>query len=1342
MKRRILYFLSFAGLFFMLGFFWSYHRPQIKRWVLVQLEKQSTQHSPVRVWAEDAEISLFPPRLELKGIRYLPREPQLAAVLAPGEIESVQVQLSIGSLLRGQLRVSQMRVVAPQAKLVIKDDLTAVSSKPKQKVHLEVLEQAARIPIEDIVVERASVMIGLNAQKVAVRIEDLNVNIASRYRSLFAQIETPQIFIKEIGKPEGVPLEVETRFLLESDELNMTALKIRKGKSYIVAAGQVKGPVEDLEFKEADVKLRVSAFLPELQSLMKVVRPQIQLPHMEGRTNLDLAVRLLPHQLDPKIQVRLGAKDVVIDKYVVGDVSGEGMTDSKTLNAPKVTIQNSAGKLVVHDLQLGFGEKITIQGKSNIVNVELRQILSHLNVKRVPIHLDINGELPCSGEIRPKLEIQCKGSLTGDNLVVTSDLAGKDTIVALKKFAATGELKVDMEKVVYKTAIQLGTSVGSSEGSIAYDKGFNISYDTPKLEFGDVKNLANLKFEGAAKISGSTEGDSSRATINMDVAAQNFWFEDYFFGNFSSSVGYKTGVLAFRKTRGNIRNSRYDGSVQIDFPKSELSVALQTPYVEIEDITFLLSRVLPVPIHLSGTGTTEIRAQGPMQLNKMTYQVKGNFYRGDIADENFDEVRLNLTTQKGFAQIQQATLVKGASIVTASGTMDPNWKLDINVTGRGLHLEQLETVERLGINATGLLDFAMKLTGNLPRPETEIEGQLRKMVANDLAMEDSNFRMKFKKDRMEGRGNFLGQTVVAHTIWPFDDKSPFELQMKATKWDFAHLFSLASEASRQKDFETSLTGEVNLNSPQGGFWHSSGKFEIKDFFIRHGSVAIRNPSPLILSMQNGLMRTDFFKLIGDGSALNLETLSPSRGQLDMRLNGHVDLNLLNVVAPFLSDLRGQMNVSLTAKGSVDDPTIQGSGLIDRGFVRPRDFPHTFEDIHADLLLTKRTLNISSLRGVLGGGKISGEGRIGFQTLGNVPVDITGQFENVSLNIPEGFHSRNHGRLHVYGTNFPYTLAIETQVDMGEVTREFSSAPTLTKQVQPSNFLPKYLDRQAFEPFNLDLDINLKTPAVVRNSTANVGVMGQIHIVGPPKQAKITGRLQAQKGGKVFFNDTPFDLITGNVEYRGDPADNPLLYGQGRARVTENSPDNRPQTYDIDLIVQGRPKNQKDLKINLSSQPALSQQQIVSLLALGMTMSTTPTVQRTTDQQNSALATQGSVQLGTALLKKPIGNEIKSKLGVDMQISSAYNQADQTTVPKVTFSKQWTPKFIGSASRTIDKNPVNLIKLEYKMDKNLSLIGSWQGQSSDTSGTITLQQPQIDRTPSILGLDLEYKIEFK
>ena len=170
------------------------------------------------------------------------------------------------------------------------------------------------------------------------------------------------------------------------------------------------------------------------------------------------------------------------------------------------------------------------------------------------------------------------------------------------------------------------------------------------------------------------------------------------------------------------------------------------------------------------------------------------------------------------------------------------------------------------------------------------------------------------------------------------------------------------------------------------------------------------------------------------------------------------------------------------------------------------------------------------------------------------------------------------------------------------------------------------------------------------------------------------------------------------------------------------------TYDINLILQGTASNPN---FKLSSTPPLEENEIVSLLALGVTPS-----QLDERVDPSEQATQTSYQLGTALLSSPLGKEIKNRFGVDVQISSGFDEVDKKSVPTVTVKKQITDDLSAQASRTIEQIPKNNVKMKYNINQNLSIIGLWDSSEAN------LAEPERDTTSDTIGVDLEYKIRFK
>lgn len=87
MKRRTwLRFLLLSGFSFLLGFSYNYHLPKIESFLLVEVERLSAQHSPVRIFARKLNFHLLPLGIVLEDVRVL-AQPPLSKYIAPARLK-------------------------------------------------------------------------------------------------------------------------------------------------------------------------------------------------------------------------------------------------------------------------------------------------------------------------------------------------------------------------------------------------------------------------------------------------------------------------------------------------------------------------------------------------------------------------------------------------------------------------------------------------------------------------------------------------------------------------------------------------------------------------------------------------------------------------------------------------------------------------------------------------------------------------------------------------------------------------------------------------------------------------------------------------------------------------------------------------------------------------------------------------------------------------------------------------------------------------------------------------------------------------------------------------------
>lgn len=1312
-----------AAFSFLLGFSYNYHLPKIESFLLVEIERLTAERAPVRIFAKKLHFHLLPLGVVMEDVNILAKPP-LNKYLAPAHLKEAGARLAIFPLLRGEVRLGQIFVRDSEINIFLKQDLfERKTGGPPPKFDFE---QIYRLPVDEILLERVQIQGRLDPQNVVFRVAELNLLVENRYQSLFVETEAARVLVKPSGPVDPLNVQLELRALLEANEAQISAFKLKANDSFVVASGRFNGDLAAGKLDNGAFDARAKMDLADLNTWENIFFLKSRLPFLQGHADVDLGLELREGR-GYKVAMDLGTRDVKIDKYVIGKVAGRLASDLKTVTSDRLDFENSAGRAHVSKLKLQLEPKPSFSGIAEADGLELRQFLENIHVKGVPVTLPIKGMADCEGTLLDPLEIKCAAKMTSARLHVFNDGPKKSTIVEAHDLAAKGDVKVTKEEVTYKGELNAGkNSHAVSDGVINYETGFKINYDADSVDFADVKNLVNLKFEGTGKILGSTTGTAKWATINMNVEAKDFWLEDYPLGSLTTRMAYKAGTMTFDQAQGQYGVSRYNGAVALDLRNDRIKLDLQIPFADLKDIQSMFQRKVQLPFTTQGTGMGQVHAEGPFAFRLMSYQMRSSFYRGDVAGETFDEFVFNVKSTDGNVQSERVHVTKSSGVAELKGKINPQGEIDAVVVGRQLRLEQSENVVNLGFDLQGMADITMLIRGQLPRPRIELNGRLSRVVLADRPTEDSVFKLNFLTDRLEGSGQFLGSTILTDFVYPYVETAPFSLNIKTRKWDFTNVFSLVSKSARQLDFATSLTSDISLKSDKGGFWKSSGKVKVDELMLRKGGKQMASEKPMFISMTDGVMNSNNFAITSGDSYLKLDLVDTTREKMNASLNGKMDLALLGLFTPFISDLRGNMSVSMDFKGTSLKPVMSGSAYVERGYVKFAEFTHPFSNIRADLLFNDNQVLLNTVRADLGGGRLNGEGKIAFNGATR-PIDVKGSFNDVKINVPDGYHTRGSGKVDIHGDNFPYVMAIDYAVSGGDILAEFAPSDS-ESTVKASAYLPKFNGQDIFHPFTFQVEVDMKKPISVKNSLVEAQVSGRVKAEGTPDRLSLNGTLTPSPGGRVFFRDAPFEITSGFVEYENMPPENPRIYLTATSHQTETITDDQNrstnQQYDISLLAQGRAQNPQ---ITLTSQPALSQREIVSLLALGVTSGGA-------DRSSGASASNTGSAIGAAILQKAGGRKLKDSLGVDMKVSSSRPVANDSSKPMVTLSKQITPKFGVSASSTLTANPANEVKAEYKLKKNISAIGSWGVREPN---------PQFE-TPqnSVIGLDLEYKVNFK
>lgn len=1312
-----------------MGFFYSYHLPDFKLWAIDKIEKTTSEKGPVRVLVSNIDFHLFPIGVSFNHIRLTPKN-ELKDAVNESFVKQVKISLNPLSFLTGLFQFSRIEIVEPTIHIKSVQALEKLKG-PQTNEKID-LKSILNIPLNTFTIYRMDLSIEPEGRIPKINLNDFSIEIENQKSSALFSLLSPQLLIYDPEIAE-IPIEISlgSRFLIQENQILMSAFKIKKGDSYILAAGYTETPISNVKFDEVNLKVKTSLKLDQLKQQLQPFFKNRTLPEVAG--SLDAQTFIVKKSQAPiSTQSKFHFKNLKIQQYNIGNVIGQATYQDQQIQSQRIQIQNPAGKINLENLAFKVSDPMEYSVLLSVEKLQLQELLRSLGLGEIPVQLNVKTKIPCSGKLNQTPLLKCTGEVDVEALRVYNDSLD---IVTAQKGHLKGFVEVTKEQINTAAEILIGDGTkGTAKGHIHYNKGFSFEYDSPSLNLKDF-SIANLGLEGILKGKGSVQGDSDAATFGMNVTTQEFWIKNYYTGDFTTDLSYKTGHLKLKDIDGLIRTTKYLGVLDINLNDGKIVGDIESPYIELSDVQKALQKVAPLPIEMYGGGTANVNFSGPLDFSLLSYKLNTKILNGNIATESFDELVFDVTSREGNVTADRVYLKKSGGTLTLFGTAKPNGQIQTEWVGKNFTLQSINSFAKTELNINADLDFKLTLTDHILSPKSLLTGTLTKTTVSQEPIPDSKFTLSFGKNTVEGNGKLMGDKIDAKFVIPLNPNAPFSINAKTEKWDFAPLIHLISSKSRAQEFSTSLTADVNLTSNKNGIWGSTGVINVKDLRIQRGIKEMKSSDPFTLKLQDGKLDLKKLSLRGDNTSLEINSVATPGYPLSLALNGKIDLGLLSFLTPFFDDLKGTLALTTQFSFKPDNWKMLGSAFITNGAIRVNALPHTFDDISADILFSDDKIIVNRFTSDFASGRMSGSGNVEINGVRDIKTDLYGKFDNVTLRIPDDVLTKGSGDFHITGNWFPYLFEGNYIVQSGQYSKGFGDEGNGAAGLSRSQLLPDSLLKKTSDVAVFDFDVIFSKGIDIRNEFVDSKAYGRLKIKGPPTRPVLLGQVQLQRNGKFYFRDTVFEFEAADIKFNDPNKINPELYISANT-VVEESQESRIQRYEINMLVQGKAD---DPRLTFTSNPPRSDKDIASLLALGVT-----TEGYQSNQLGETQLTKQSYEVGASILtKNKFGRDLQHRTGLEFRVTSAIDQKNNSTSPKITISKQWTPKVETSASRTFGELTTQDVKVEYQLNRNISLIGSWEGREVSNSTTNTSTSADKEKnTTDILGIDIEYKVEFK
>jgi translocation and assembly module TamB len=983
--------------------------------------------------------------------------------------------------------------------------------------------------------------------------------------------------------------------------------------------------------------------------------------------------------------------------------------------------QNNHNKLNPVNHSAPQNHHLSFKTQVEIKTLQLQNLFKNLNLKEIPVWLNIQGKSPCSGSLYPRLRIQCQPDLVGQNLIVQENMTAiTQPIVNLSSFRGKGQIEITNQFVRYQSTLALQeNSTGSSEGIINYDTGFDIQFEGNSLQLKDVGAIAGLNFLGEVQVKGSTQGNSHTADFALNIKTKDFAFENFNLGSTSAHLSYHKGVLNFQSLQAQLPSSEVTGSLKIDLLKSNLSLDLTTKKIFGEDLTFVFKQYLPEKFLSQGNGYFHFKAQGPFDWKQWDGNLDFKLSKPVILNEYFDEIKVQFKVQERNLTMDPSYASKGGYRIALTGFGHLEQDSQIQVSAKHFPLEYIDNVSLLSASISGLLSFDGTLVNPLGQAHWTSHCEINSLTLNEQSLESFQFdyteSLKERYLRFQyGHQDFLSELRINKTL---SQKSSFKAQ--AHELDSRPLFTLIGASALMDDYHSSTSFNLEYSFDPKDFLKGTGDLIFTDIFISRLGTHLKLKKPTHFKVQEGHLTFSQLSLTGSldqNFEVSAEGSLYENFKTSLRFN--TELSLFHPFLPFFDDFRGRLVGHLILSQIPKDPQFFGFFKVHNGQIQFRGLHQSLSQISLESQLQNKQLQILSMKGNLGQGQVEGSGEIIFHKIGHIDIDIPLSFQNNTIEPEEGLRFKTSGNLTLKGSWFPYKLDGTLNILEGLISKDFESSDSVS--IRRSSLLPKMILKKALDPIILNVKINAE-PIALRNTLIDGSALGSVEVLGSPNRPEISGQVRIQQHSRIFFRENEFRVEQGLINLDGNPDLNPNLLFSALARIDR---------YDVTLNIQG---SLNEPVIRLSSQPVLPESDLVSLLALGQL---TNEVERRLQAPSSQ--TQAEAQIGSVLLQNiPLFKKAQKVAGVNIQISSGFDPEQNAEFRRISISKRLNTKARVVAA-TGDYG-FREFKLEYLLTQNLSAIGRFK-QQDFIPNSINLERQ--NRSDSILGLDLEFRKEFR
>lgn len=962
--------------------------------------------------------------------------------------------------------------------------------------------------------------------------------------------------------------------------------------------------------------------------------------------------------------------------------------------------------------------------------------------------MDLHSYLPLLDEGLRNWQGTASGSLKYDGFL-TKDLSGKlswsltcsdfqirafhsnTSILEIPHFDLRGDVAINPSMTgTMQTTLQAGGSLWS--GSAQFTKSdFNMTW-TSKSDGAYFGKLFDYQVHFAGDLPGTLKGPWNDLVMSAAPRLKSFQLNKQEITNLRGNLNFSDRTLSaapleadqliasggiyfsengpdlFRKMEFSVRNLNFQeifGFMNVH-PKDIFEI----------DGTILGKGYLTGPILLpNGSGTLQIDQ----------WSIGGKSGRGHKA-------RSNWAASQGtfYADDFEVFVTADQKPLTGDLTADSKGLSSVAIAGRQVRLSDWMFVFGQDVNIQSLANLDLDYQRDVP--SLRLNAELTETSFAGIGQENSKIEFNWMKDRAQGVARFFGDNLH------IDFKSEQDQARRKSNWNWKLSRVNISpwlpfvEASR---LETYCSGDgyvemlqkrnpantllVGLFSDPTEF---SGLFSVAEAGIQRTRLVLQRVEPFkiqILRTASGHPRfvADQIKIFSNDRLLNLSGFYENPENFQILAEGGTDLRALSGLNPFLSRSEGLLDIN----GKMTPSGFSGRADLTGGLLTFQSSNIVVREVDASLRAENSNFELSRLNGNFREGTMTASGRFRLTSKGIEKTKLGIQLDHILLQPENGISLRASGPIDLLKGEGQGEISGKLFINDGLFRRRIDLRSDLVKFFDDERRIFTVKDNGESEWTNWKMNIQLITadPFSVRNNVGEGSINFNLYVRGTANSPHLVGSMDIQRG-QFNFNNRQFTIQSGSVQFQNPDSNVPNYDLRAETEIAE---------YRVSMRLQGGPGSQK---IIYSSEPALSEKDIISLISFGIPSS----AEELKGQDQTRSVSFSGLSFVTGGLQDKIESRLSQDLGIQrFQLGPAFFEETGRTELQFTVGTDLIRNKVAvNYSNFISASGGHRVELDFKVNRNVSLIGSWRD--------VREEQGKTGEGTDDFGGDLRFRFEFE